>query len=491
MSWHPCDYLPRVQRCFSRVQRTVARGALVLLFAAVSRAQPASTTTAPASGGAAAPRARNVLLIMADDLNCDLSVYDEPRVPTPHLARLAARGVRFQHAYCQFALCNPSRVSLLSGRRPRDTRVLDNQTPARAHLGEDFLFLPGYFRSRGYRAEKYGKIFHTGPQFDDARSWDIDVRDGRTAKNPPPQQIAQRTSWLDGAFTSFRLQGPEETCYDAALALQAVAALERLTTAGQPYFLAVGFRRPHSPYIAPQKYFQQFPAEHWLRDPEPPHVDLIPRWALTYQPTDRRPNPQEAAEIRAAYYASVAYLDAQVGRLLDAADRLGVWDSTAVLFVSDHGYHLGEHGGVWHKQTLFERGTRVPLLIAAPGAAQAATCQRLVELVDLYPTLCALCGLEAPPQLAGRDLSPLLAQPSADWPDVAHSIVIRRVDGRSEPLWGASVRTPRWRYTQWDEGRAGEELYDTTRDPHEYHNRADDPELGSVVAAHRQMLRER
>lgn len=433
----------------------------------------------------------NVLLITADDLNCDLGCYGDPLASTPHLDRLAARGLRFEHAYCQYPVCNPSRSSFLSGRLPETTGVLDNETTPRIRLGPSALFLPQCFRAQGYLAVKLGKIYHTGPHGEDPASWDVSEDETSDAKDPPPEQILRSERHVSAKCSSIVLGVPDEEAYEGRLATRAIARLEELSGGERPFFLAVGFRRPHQPYLAPRAYFERFPQEKFFRPAEPEHLAGIPRWALTYAPGQPSTGAAEAARIRAAYYASVSFLDAQVGRLLAAVDRLGLWERTVVVFQSDHGYHLGEHGGLWHKMTLFEAATRVPWIWVAPGWPQGATCGKVVELVDLYPTLADACGVPRPDDLAGRSLVPLALGADEAWPDVAYTVVSGRVAGSKLPRWGRSVRTARWRYTEWDDGRAGRELYDYDADPSEYRNRAGDPAAATVERELQRLLDER
>jgi len=424
---------------------------------------------------------RNVVLIMADDLNCDLGCFGNKQVRSPNIDRLAARGVRFEHAYCQYPVCNPSRVSMLSGRRPQTTRVVDLVTPTRSTLG-DAIMLPEYFRKSGYATIKLGKIFHTGAAFEDPRSWDFELTETKEAKNPPEEQIAEhkwgRVIVLDAA---------DEATWDGRLAREATNQLEKAARNAQAFFLAVGFRRPHIPYIAPRRYFDLYPPHTIAPLAEPAaHLQKIPPLALPYVCSgEEKLDAAHRNDVVSAYYAAVSFLDAQIGVVLDALDQRQLWDNTVVLLLSDHGYHLGEHGGLWHKMTLFEAASRVPLIIASPGKQQGTCSPATVELLDLYPTLVDLCGLPPMPGLEGHSIAPLLDHPHGPW-DHAAQTVVSRVPGRSahEALdpdrLGISIRTTRWRYTQWPDG--SRELYDYDQDPHEYQNLIDDPALSTVVA---------
>jgi uncharacterized sulfatase len=259
---------------------------------------------------------------------------------------------------------------------------------------------------------------------------------------------------------------------------------------GKPIFLAVGFFRPHTPYVAPQKYFDLYPIDE-IRLPYAPSDDRrdIPVAAFAHNcPVPNygldRPLLRQATQ---AYYACVSFVDAQVGRLLDALDRLGLSDDTIVVFWSDHGYHLGEHNGVWQKRTLFEQGARAPLIIRAPGMTGNGTaCRSVVEFVDIYPTLTSLAGIDSPSDLDGRDLTPLLRDPLAPWDGLAVTQVLRPADNRlPEPVMGCSIRTDRWRYTEWAGGDAGLELYDHHSDPMEFHNLAVEPDEAATAVIRR------
>jgi uncharacterized sulfatase len=432
----------------------------------------------------AAERA-NVLLIAVDDMNNDLACYGHKLVQSPAIDKLAARGVRFDRAYCQYPVCNPSRVSMLSGLRPDTTRIMDLQTPPRTYL-HDVVFLPQYFRQHGYHTAHIGKIFHTGPEFEDPPSWDVEVRE--TGKHPPEAAIA-RSQKLDRpvkyGIEWDVLNSPDAETADGVVARQAVGMLKRLAADPKPFFLAVGFRRPHQPYAAPARYFELYPPQSIpLLDEPPEHLKRIPALAFTYPAGTPNLPPRQRQQVVAAYYACISFVDAQIAQVTQALDELDLSRKTIVVFYSDHGYHLGEHGGMWHKMSLFEQSARVPLVVAAPGArGNGRACERLVELVDIYPTLVDLCGLPPPEGLPGRSLRPLLEDPSAGWKEAAFTQV------RRGETMGRSVRTARWRYTEWDEGRQGAELYDHDADPHEYENLAGDQKTAEVQSELQQLLR--
>lgn len=446
-----------------------------------------SLTTALLASAAAsqAPAPRlNVLFIATDDLNCDFAVYGQPLVPTPNLDRLAARGTRFDRAYCQFPLCSPSRTSLLTGLRPDTTQVFDLKKHFRTVL-PDVVTLPQLFRTNGYFTVRVGKIYHYGVPgdigtagLDDAASWD-------KAINPRGRDKAEESllvnytpkRGLGSSLSYLKADGTDEEQTDG---LGVTAAIELLTEhREEPFFIACGLYRPHCPYVAPKRYFDRIPFEDVRMAEVLTDVPwTVPRPALA----STSPWPWfgvtelQAREAKHAYWASISFVDAQVGRLLDALERLQLADSTIVVFWSDNGYHLGELG-LWKKQSLFENSARVPLIVAAPGQrSKGQGSPRTVELLDLYPTLADLCGLTGVPALAGRSLRPLLDDPRAVWEKPAFTQVWRG------GFPGYSVRTERWRFTEWDEGRRGTQLYDMQSDPGEKRNLAGDPGHAGTLA---------
>jgi uncharacterized sulfatase len=412
----------------------------------------------------AAPGKMNVLFIAVDDLNTCLGCYGHPVVKTPNIDRLAARGVRFERAYCQYPLCNPSRISLLSGRRPDTTKIYLDGVAAREHLsGVDLL--PEYFRRFGYFTAHVGKI-------GGAVRWDVSVRGWHVEKEGGPMRLEWRAT-----------KNKDEDEPDGHTARQVVRLLEEHK--GKPFFIAAGFGRPHLPFVAPQKYFDLYPPERIELPKEPADVRKnVP--PIAFNRHKEKLPAEQARQATAAYFACVSFMDAQLGVVLDALDRLGLWDSTVVVFWSDHGFNLGQHGGLWRKASLFEECARVPLIVAAPGKRQGAASPRLAELVDLYPTLTQLCKLPRPEGLEGASLAALLDDPQQPWKKAAF---IQVAHGREHEVMGRSVRTERYRYTEWDEGKQGTELYDHATDPRELTNLAMDPASASTVAELRQLLR--
>jgi uncharacterized sulfatase len=309
-----------------------------------------------------------------------------------------------------------------------------------------------------------------------------DVADAKLIVNPTPEKpISAALSWLAA-------DGTDEEQTDGRSASEAIALLEQ--NRERAFFLGVGFFRPHTPYVAPKKYFDLYPLEQ-VRLPETPAGDRadIPTIAFAHNNTTPNYGLDELTCRKAlqAYYASVSFVDAQVGRLLDALERLKLSESTLVVLWSDHGYHLGEHGGVWQKRTLFEESAGAPLIVRAPGAKGNGTvCEAIVEFVDIYPTVARWAGLKLPAGIAGRDLAPLLGEPRRSWDSAAITQIVRPGDGR--PVMGRSVRTKQWRYTEWDGGTAGAELYDHVRDPQEFTNLAARPEYAATRAELRKMF---
>jgi uncharacterized sulfatase len=438
-------------------------------------------------------RRPNVLLIMADDLNNDLGAYGHRLVKTPNLDRLAARGVRFDRAYNQFPLCSPSRVSLLTGLRPDTTRVYDLQTDFRTIL-PDVVTLPQTFRRNGYAVARVGKIYHYGNPgqigtsgLDDPASWDLVVNPRGIDKD----EEAHLTNYtpkrgLGSSLSFYASPAPDEAHTDGKVAAETIALLEK--NRDKPFFLAAGFYRPHCPFIAPRKYFDMYPLDR-IAAPElsPDSLARLPVAALFTNPPNWDVSVEGQREAIRAYYASISFLDANVGRVLGALERLGLSGNTIVVFLSDHGYHLGERGQ-WMKQTLFERSARAPLIVAGPGVtAKGRSSSRTVEFIDVYPTLVDLVGLNAPAGLAGQSLRPLLKDPRAKWERPALTQVRR--GSAADTFMGYSIRTEKWRYTEWDEGKRGTELYDEGADPNELRNLVADPQHQDIVKYMRDLLR--
>lgn len=448
-----------------------------------------SHSTAESSGKS------NVLFIAVDDLAVSLGCYGDLLAKTPHIDRLASTGVRFDRAYNQLPLCNPTRASVMTGLRPDRIKVYDLDRHFRDEV-PDVVTLSQNFMQNGWFAARVGKIYHYNVPasigtdgFDDPPSWQRTVNPkGRDKAEEhlifnaePHRKISGALSWLaaDGADT-------EQT--DGMIATEAIRIMDEKKD--KPFFLGVGFFRPHTPYVAPKRYFEMYPLSE-IRLPYAPEGDRndIPTAAFAHNCPVPNYGLDELTLRKAiqAYYATVSFVDAQVGRLMEALDQLGLTDNTIVVFWSDHGYHLGEHNGIWQKRTLFEQGARAPLIIRAPGQeGNGQFSPRIVEFVDIYPTLVDLAGIRAPGDLAGRSLAPLLADPISQWDGHAITQVLRPADKRlAKPVMGCSIRTDRWRYTEWGEGKHGLELYDHHSDPMEFHNLAIRPDTESVDVMNR------
>ncbi|MCI0455961.1 MAG: sulfatase [Gemmataceae bacterium] len=456
---------------------------LLVTLAALLLAAPAVRAN-PQGAGKPAKRP-NVLFIAVDDLNTSVGCYGHPLVKTPNIDRLAKAGVRFDRAYCQFPLCNPSRSSLLTGRYPTTTRVVDNLLWVRDRM-PDVVTLPEFFRLHGYVTLRVGKIFHGG--LDDQKAW---VEGGEPVKPRKPRTAEQAEQYRKQSDRWVAVEGKGEELPDYRTASKAIELLEKHRDG--PFFLAVGFVKPHTPLIAPKRFFDHYdPAKLTLPADfaaVPTVGKGVPAEALTPNGDlfiKRQATKEEARRMTAAYYACVSFVDEQVGRVLEALDRLGLRENTILVFFSDHGFHLGEKGK-WSKHgSLYEAGTRVPMIVAAPKApANGKTSGRTVGLVDLYPTLADLARLPAPKGVEGQSLAPLLKDAQAAWDHPAFTVATR---GKR---LGRSVRTERWRYTEWDTEGKKAELYDHKADPHELRNLAGEAAHADTVAALRRVLRER
>ncbi len=451
------------------------------------------------AGAADAPK-MNVLFIVSDDLtNNALGAYGGPR-ETPNVDALAGRGVRFDRAYCQFPLCNPSRASFLTGLRPDRIRVYENNTQFRKNAPE-VRSLPQTFREAGYTVARVGKLYHYGVPgqigtegLDDPASWERTVNPRGRDKDDEDSIFtltpeATGGNRFGGTVSWLAAEGGDEEQTDGKIAL-AVAKLLR-ESAGKPFFLACGFFRPHTPYVAPKPYFRRHPVEGITLPlvPEGHRQGLpVPAFGSAKREQDTMTDDLRRQAIQ-AYRASTSFMDAQVGVVLKALDDLKLAERTIVVFLSDHGYHLGEHG-LWQKMSLFENSARVPLIIADPRAkGNGRVCVRTVELVDLHATLADLCGLEAP-KTDGVSLKPWLDDPDRPSDRPAFTQVTRgnpNPNPTAEPtkkanagFMGRSVRDERYRYIEWDGGKRGVQLYDEQADPGELRNLADDPSFAPV-----------
>ncbi len=455
-------------------------------------------------------RKLNVLFIAADDLNTSLSTYGDAIAKSPNLDRLAKRGVKFDRAYCQYPLCSPSRTSLLSGRRPETTRIFNNNTDPRTNL-KDVVMLPEYFKQHGYFTARIGKIPHD--TYNAAVTWDVSEDADPSPYFVPDEDEAEvhdRTKPPDAERTTYR--GRTGLSRDALLKQlkpgdeggvpltwratktndqdepdgNTARRVARLLEANKdkPFFIAAGFHKPHLPWIAPKKYFDLYPQSKMPLAYAPANDrDDIPAPALTHHSGDDVLTDAQRRQAFAAYHAATSLMDAAVGYLLDTLDRLKLNDNTIIVFIGDHGFHLGEHGGLWRKLTLFEECARAPLIVVAPKKQAGVVSQSLVEFVDIYPTLAELCGLPAPTGQEGASFAPLLDDPKQAWKKAAFTSLARR------NAFGRSVRTERYRYTEWGDEKMAE-LYDHHTDPHEYTNLVNDPKSAQVLAEMRQLLKD-
>ncbi|MBM3755845.1 MAG: sulfatase [Acidobacteria bacterium] len=449
---------------------------------------------ASASATFAAPKKKpmNVLFVVSDDLTSTaLGCYGHPLVQSPNVDSIAKAGVRFDRAYCQYALCAPSRASFLTGLRPDTTQVRTNGPDFRDFI-PDHVTMPQLFKNNGYAAIREGKMYHMGvpgtvgtDQWQDARSW---------SHNGSPQGKEHNSKGEGKNLTPHIGQGvamqyvrtpdpKEQADFDAAN--RAIAHLEKHRN--DPFFIGLGFVRPHVPFVAPNEYFDRYPLSKIKLAQNPANdLDDIPPIAMATMPNtsyNMKMNEDQQMEALRAYYAAISFMDDQLGRVLKALDALGLRDNTVVVFQSDHGWHLGEHT-FWQKRSLMEESAKVPLIISAPGQkARGQVSRSLVELVDVYPTLAGLCGLTPPANLHGKTLQPLLDNPRKKHKDVALTqLNTPKLDARA-------ARTDNFRYIRWKSGdEVAEELYDHRKDPREFTNVAAKPEYAGALKSHRALI---
>jgi iduronate 2-sulfatase len=457
----------------------------------------------------------NVLFIAVDDLRPEAGCYGNTIIKTPNIDRLAARGTIFNRAYCQQAVCSPTRSSLLTGRRPDATKVWDLETHFRVAL-PDAVTLPQHFKANGYYCASLGKIYHGG--FEDGRSWSVPAwyASGSTVDTDPVDWTKRITTKFPGVKEySDQIPTPDDNdkpaarangkrvktgpafevspktddqLPDGSTALEAVKQLHAFKSKTEPFFLAVGFLKPHLPFVAPKKYWDLYdsnkiplPAIDHLPDGSPEFSGHVNMELHSYIGVPKEnPIPADfAKQLRHGYYACISYTDAQIGHLLDALDKEGLADNTVIVLWGDHGWQLGDHG-LWHKHTNFELATRAPLLISVPKQKTAGQkCEATVEFVDVYPTLAEVCGLSVPQGLDGKSLKPFIENPNAPAVKVAISQYPR------PGMMGYSVRDQRWRCTFWREKNGGvvaaTELYDEQNDPAETVNVANNPENKAII----------
>jgi len=474
-----------------------------------------ATTCLPWATPVAAREKRqpNVLFIAVDDLRPQLGCYGDAVVKSPHIDRLAARGTTFTRAYCQQALCSPSRISLLSGRYPATTRIF-TIGPALRETLPDIVTLPQHFKNHGYFARSLGKVYHVG--IDDPPSWSVPSwqsrkprygpegreavrkyrREMKTAGKPIPRRGKGAAFYAGPAFEAPDL--PDDELSDGDIGREAVAALKDLAgKPEQPFFLAVGFHNPHVPWIAPKRYWDLYrPEDIPLPDNSYPPKNAPAFAARTgadffwygNTPKDRVVTPKFGRKCLHGYLAAVSYIDAQVGRLLDALAETGRENDTLVILWGDHGYYMGEHGWWGGKHNNYEGATRAPLIVALPGQSKRGVkCDALVEFVDIYPSLVEICGLSPADGPQGTSFKPLIDDPNADTKDRSHSWYPKG------GYRGIAMRTDRWRFVEWRKAGAPNvyELYDHRSDPQENENLAVKPEYAETIRELSAKLRER
>ena len=427
---------------------------------------------------------KNVLFIIVDDLNTTLGCYDHPVVKTPNIDRLASQGVRYNNAYCNFAVCGPSRGSLMTGLRPETINILDNRTPLQSVLG-DKITLPYLFKLNGYETIGLGKTFHDRePNHEDAKAWDAYYKYGHTELGKQGEfrnMTNGALKWCEWGAT----EGTDDDQMDGRIAARAVELIK--TKREKPLFLAVGLHKPHDPFVAPKKYFDMYPLEDCEppKLPEgwtPPHPHTLPGQTTIFN----KFTENDKREFLRSYYACTSFMDAQVGRLLDALEESGQMDNTLIVFFGDHGYHLGEHNW-WNKVTVYENGTNAPFIMTGNAVGQKGVVSNaMFEFIDIYPTLADIMKLEdVPDYLEGESFKAVVADPNQKFRDHV-SAVVRRGN-----FMGRMVKTKDWRYIEWDHGNKGIELYDQKNDAAEYNNLADDPESASVISEMKSLLKKK
>ncbi len=438
----------------------------------------------------------NVLFIVCDDLNTHVSPSGYDAVATPNLESLSREGMTFNRAFCQYPVCGPSRASLLSGLYPESTRVLDNKQDIR-ETRPGTVTIPQYFRENGYWTAGVGKVFHnlkadhgelawsTPAQWFDNDELPVVTRARKTfeAAHGSIDAPGNRKAWKEIVKTAAGPlisqdtpvgHGPsgltDEQHKDGKNARQIITWLKEQSYGEKPFFIALGIQKPHVPFLAPQKYFDMYPQDEIAFHRDDPNLwNSLPPSAKSGRFKDfgfelGKEKPTLRREYMQAYHACVSFLDAQIGLVLQELKNQGLWDNTIIVLTSDHGYHLGEHF-MWGKVTLFDIGAKVPFIVRAPGLTTAGSrSDTMVELLDVFPTLTELAGLEQPKELQGASLVPVLKDPSRQGDKAyAYSVVTR-----GNKL-GYAIRNQKWRYGKWPDG---EELYDLIADPHERNNLA-------------------
>ena len=422
----------------------------------------------------------NVLFIMADDLRSELGCMGATYVKSPHIDALAKRGRLFMRAYCQQAVCNPSRASMLTGLRPDTLRIWDLSTHLREQKPQ-VITLPQHFKDHGYFTQCIGKIFHNWRQEiqGDPKSWSVpQVMHYATHGSDKPRVKGELLPNLSKNPKCDMRDVPDEAYFDGRIANLAVKTLGELGQKKKPFFLAVGFWKPHLPFNAPKRYWDMYdsaklpPLTNPERPANAPEIAFHDAREMLRSFKGKPPTPAQVRELRHGYYAATTYMDAQIGKVLAQLDRLGLRENTIITFASDHGFHLGEHK-LWAKTSCFEWDAAVPIIIAPPKLAKpGASTHALAELLDLYPTIVELAGLPKPRHLEGKSLLPVLKDPAATVKKAAYTQHPRPAYYKGAPeVMGYSMRTADFRYTEWRNWKTGRiiarELYDHQKDPSE------------------------
>ncbi|MFY0626768.1 MAG: sulfatase [Reichenbachiella sp.] len=449
--------------------------ALVLLaLASCSNPKGKAEETAPTTD-------KNVLFIIVDDLKPVLGTYDHPLVKTPNIDALAKSGVQFNNAHCNFAVCGPSRGSFMTGLRPETLGILDNTTPLQPRIvGKPTL--PHLFKLNGFETLGIGKTFHDKePDHEDAKAWDAYFKFESTELG----MQGERRNFVEGKMPWCYWQATEGTDDDQEDGLIAKKAVELIKTKrDKPFFLAVGLKKPHDPYVAPKKYFDMYPLEKCDPHEVPegwtaPYPHTLLKWSKEFSnftDTDKR-------EFLRSYYACVSFMDAQIGRIMDALKQSGQLDNTLVVFFGDHGYHLGEQGW-WNKVTVYEEGTNAPFIMAGNSVGKKGIKSKaMFEFIDIYPTMAELMGLQdVPDYLEGKSFASVVKDPELPFKDQIYAVT-RRGD-----MLGRMVKNKDWRYIEWDFGKQGAELYNQIEDPLEYNNLAQSAKYSMVVDEMKKLL---
>ena len=426
----------------------------------------------------------NVLFIIADDLNCDIGAYGHYYVKTPNIDRLAQDGLLFENAFCNFPLCGPSRASFMTGLYPDQNNLHRNAVLIRDRV-PDVVTMSQHFINNGYTAARVGKIYHYhNPRdigtdgHDDPASWTERYNPRGRDKDEEDKIFSLVPGKFGGTLSWLAAGGEDEEQTDGMVATRAIKLMKKYRDSETPFFLAVGFFRPHTPYVAPKKYYDMYDKDR-IRIPEVPegYYETLPEPAKNTVRGKRIQNDLPAETVREvlqAYYATITFMDAQLGRVLDAVEELGLKDNTIILFTSDHGYHMGEHGH-YQKQTLFENADRVPLIVSLPGRKGVLKrTNSIIEMVDFYRTLSDMAGLPDPgDKVSGVSFAPLFQNAKKKVRDNA----------LTQSGAGYTLRTEKFRYTRWGEGGPDMiELYDRKKDPQEMHNLAGSPEFRKLIA---------